>query len=64
MCTAATTFYSWSSLNAQAKCDLVTVDSTLQEHCVQQLSEGNALVIHYHSFISPCQTIAGQNDFL
>ena len=53
----------WSILNVQAKCGLITLDSSLQESYVKLLEEGKKLAITYNTFILQFQTIAGQKDF-
>ena len=53
----------WSIINAQVKCDLVTLDSGLNESYIKLLEEGTQLTLNYNTFISQYQTITGQTDF-
>ncbi len=53
----------WSILNAQVQCDLITLDSGLNESYVKLLEEGKKLTLNYNTFISQYQTIASQTDF-
>ncbi|MFM7986001.1 MAG: hypothetical protein ACKPKO_42475, partial [Candidatus Fonsibacter sp.] len=50
-------------LNAQVKCDLVTLDSGLNESYVKLLEEGKKLTLNYNTFISQYQTVSNQSDF-
>ncbi|MFM7988175.1 MAG: hypothetical protein ACKPKO_53570, partial [Candidatus Fonsibacter sp.] len=50
----------WSILNAQVKCDLVTLDSGLNESYVKLLEEGKKLTLNYNTFISQYQTVSNQ----
>ncbi|MFM7981091.1 MAG: hypothetical protein ACKPKO_17410 [Candidatus Fonsibacter sp.] len=51
-------------MNAQVKCDLVTLDSGLNESYVKLLEEGKKLTLNYNTFISQYQTISNQPDFV
>ncbi|MFM7990430.1 MAG: hypothetical protein ACKPKO_65045, partial [Candidatus Fonsibacter sp.] len=53
----------WSISNAQVKCDLVTLDSGLNDSYVKLLEEGKKLTLNYNTFISQYQTISNQTDF-
>ena len=44
------------------KCDLITLDSGLNESYAKVLEEGKKLTINYHTFISQIQSIAGQTN--
>ena len=60
---ALNTASTWSIINAQVKCDLVTLDSGLNESYTKLLEEGKKLTLNYNTFISQYQTITGQTDF-
>ncbi|MFM7989000.1 MAG: hypothetical protein ACKPKO_57775, partial [Candidatus Fonsibacter sp.] len=53
----------WSILNVQVKCDLVTLDSGLNDSYIKLLQEGKKLTLNYNTFISQYQTITDQTDF-
>ncbi|MFM7980282.1 MAG: hypothetical protein ACKPKO_13290, partial [Candidatus Fonsibacter sp.] len=53
----------WAILNAQVKCDLVTLDSGLNDSYVKLLEDGKKLTLNYNTFISQYQTISNQTDF-
>ena len=59
---AANTSYTWSIQNAMVKCDLITLDSGLNESYAKVLEEGKKLTINYNTFISQIQSIAGQTN--
>ena len=50
---------SWSLLNVQAKCDLVTLDNSFEESFYKPISEDKPLNINYNTLISQMQTITG-----
>ena len=50
-------------MNAQARCNLVTLDSVLNQSYIKLLAEGKKLTLIYNTFISQYQTITGQTDF-
>ena len=52
----------WSIVNVQAKCDLVTLDSSFEEDFYRSLSEGKPLNIGYNTFINQTQTITGMSN--
>ncbi|MFM7987074.1 MAG: hypothetical protein ACKPKO_47965, partial [Candidatus Fonsibacter sp.] len=61
--TNGNTSTAWSIVNAQVKCDLVTVDSGMNESYVKLLEEGKQkLTLNYNTFISQYQTISNQTD--
>ena len=53
---------SWSILNVQAKCDLVTLDNSFEESFYKSISEGKPLNINYNTLISQIQTITGNSN--
>ena len=53
----------WSILNVQAKCDLVTLDSGLNESYSKVLEEGKKITLNCSAFISQYQTVTDQTDF-
>jgi hypothetical protein len=53
----------WSIFKAQVKCDLVTVDSGLNQYYIKSLEEGKKLTLNYNTFISQYQTITDQTNF-
>ncbi len=53
---------SWSLLNVQAKCDLVTLDNSFEESFYKSISEGKPLNINYNTLISQIQTITGNSN--
>jgi hypothetical protein len=59
---AANTSYTWSIQNAMVKCDLITLDSGLNESYAKVLEEGKKLTINYNTFISQIQSIVGQTN--
>ena len=60
--TNAETSTTWQIQNVQAKCDLVTLDSSLNESYIKLLEEGKKLTLNYHTFMSQYQTIIDQTD--
>ena len=52
----------WSIQNAMVKCDLITLDSGLNESYAKVLEEGKKLTVNYNTFISQIQSIAGQTN--
>ena len=50
--TDANTSRSWIIQNAMVKCDLITLDSGLNESYAKVLEEGKKLTINYNTFIS------------
>jgi hypothetical protein len=42
---------SWSILNVQAKCDLVTIDNSFEESFYKSISEGKPLNINYNTLL-------------
>ena len=58
----ANTSKSWQIQNAMVKCDLITLDSGLNESYAKVLEEGKKLTINYNTFVSQIQTIAGQTN--
>lgn len=60
--TDANTSRSWQIQNAMVKCDLITLDSGLNESYAKVLEEGKKLTINYNTFVSQIQTIAGQTN--
>ena len=61
--TDANTAKTWEILNVQAKCDLVTLDSGLNDSYIKLLEDGKKLTLNYNTFISQYQTITDQTDF-
>ena len=61
--TANTTSTTWSILNVQAKCDIVTLDSGLNDSYIKLLEDGKTLTLNYNTFISQYRTITDQIDF-
>ena len=53
---------SWLIQNAMVKCDLITLDSGLNESYAKVLEEGKKLTINYNTFISQIQSIVGQTN--
>lgn len=60
--TNTNTSNTWSILNVQAKCDLVTLDNSYEEDFFKSLSEGTPLYINYNTLISQIQTISGNSN--
>ena len=50
-------------MNAQVKCDIVTLDSGLDGPYIKLLAEGKKLTLKYNTCISQYQTIPGQTYF-
>ncbi|MFM7986885.1 MAG: hypothetical protein ACKPKO_46985, partial [Candidatus Fonsibacter sp.] len=61
--TDGNTAKTWEILNVQAKCDLVTLDSGLNDSYIKLLEDGKKLTLNYNTFISQYQTITDQTDF-
>ena len=59
---ANSTYLTWSIINVQVKCDLVTLGSGLNESYIKLPEERNKLTLNYNTFISQYQTIAGQKN--
>ena len=53
----------WQIQNVQVKCDLVCLNSGLNEYYIMLLEEGKKLTLNYNTFISQYQTITNQTDF-
>jgi hypothetical protein len=49
----------WSLSDVQMKCDLLTLDNSLDNEYTQHLLQGKALSINYSTFISSMQVISG-----
>jgi len=49
----------WSISDVQMKCDLLTLDNSLDNEYTKHILEGKALSINYSTFISSMQVIAG-----
>ena len=60
--TNVNTSTAWQNQNVQVKCDLVTLDSGLNESYIKLLEEGKKLTLNYKTFISQCQSIIYQTD--
>ena len=61
-CTPANTSNDWQIENVQVKCDLVTLDNSLQNSYDAHLLAGNAYPINYNTFITQCQNVIGGTD--
>ena len=59
--TAASTSTDWSINNVMVKVDVCTLDNALDNSYYTHLNEGKSLPLHYNTFISQMQTIAGQD---
>ena len=55
--TADTTSTSWRIENCQLKCDILSLDNSLDNSCVNHLLGGNTLTNAYDIYISSLQTI-------
>ena len=60
--TNANTSTTWQIQNVQAKCDIVSLDSGLNESYIKLLEEGKKLTLNYNTFISQYQSIINQTD--
>ena len=60
--TAANTSTDWSINNVMVKTDVCTLDNALDNSYYQHVNSGKSLPIHYNTFISQIQTIAGQDN--
>ena len=56
--TANNTSTTWEILNVQVKCDIVTLDSGLNDSYIKLLEDGKKLTLNYNTFISQYQTIS------
>ena len=54
---AANTSVSWQIQNVQAKCDVVTLDNSLDNSYAEHLLSGKALPINYNTYISQIQSL-------
>ena len=60
--TNANTSTTWQIQNVQVKCDIVSLDSGLNESYIKLLEEGKKLTLNYNTFISQYQSIIDQTD--
>ena len=49
---AGNTSITWQIQNVQAKCDIVSLDSGLNESYIKLLEEGKKLTLNYNTFTS------------
>ena len=56
--TTANTSFLWMISQVQLKCDLVTLDNTLENEYATHLMQGNSLPINYDTYVSQMQTIS------
>ena len=52
----------WQIQNVQAKCDIIALDSGLNESYMKLLEEGKKLTLNYNAVISQYKSIIGQTD--
>ena len=57
--TPSNTSNDWQIENVQVKCDLISLDSGLQNSYDAHLLAGNAYPINYNTFITQCQNVIG-----
>ena len=56
---ATNTSVSWHLENVQCKCDLVTLDNSLENSYAEHLLSGKTLPVNLNTFISQSQTVSG-----
>ena len=61
---AANISTTWQIMNVQAKCDLLTLDSGLNESYVKLLQEGKKVTLNYSTFVSQYQIFSTQPNSL
>ena len=59
--TAANTSVSWRIQNCQIKCDMLSLDNSLDSSYENHVLEGNTLNIVYDTYVSAIQTIPSAN---
>jgi hypothetical protein len=59
--TAAKTSNDWQIENVQLKCDIVTLDNSLQNNYDSHLLSGKSLPINFNTYITQSQAITGQD---
>ena len=59
--TTANTSSDWSIENVQLKCDMVHLDSGLQNNYDDHVLKGGKLPIHYNTYITQSQAVSGQD---
>ena len=59
--TTANTTNDWQIENVQLKCDLVTIDNTLQNNYDSHLLNGGKLPVSYNTYVTQSQAIKGQD---
>ena len=59
--TTGNTTNDWSIENCQLKCDIITIDNTLQNNYDSHLSSGGKLPISYNTYITQSQAVSGQD---
>ena len=59
--TAANTCNTWQIQNACIKCDILTIDTALNNSFIEHLLSGKSLPLKYHTFISQQSSIVGKN---
>ena len=59
--TTANTSNDWQIENVQLKCDIVTLDNTLQNNYDSHLLSGKTLPINYNTYITQSQAVSGQD---
>jgi hypothetical protein len=53
---------SWYISDVQIKCDVIQLDSGLNDEYVKYLLSGKALAINYNTYVSQFQTVSGQEN--
>ena len=59
--TVANTSNDWQIENVQLKCDIVTLDNTLQNNYDSHLLSGKSLPINFNTYITQSQAVTGQD---
>ena len=59
--TTANTSNDWQIENVQLKCDIVTLDNSLQNNYDSHLLSGKSLPINYNTYITQSQAVSGQD---
>ena len=60
---ATNTYLTWSIINVQVKCDLVTLDSGLNESYIKLLEEGKKLTLNYNTSSIKIRTLLIKQTF-
>ena len=60
-CVTTDTSTDWQISDVQVKCDIVTLDNTLQNNYDSHLLSGKTLPINYNTYITQSQVVSGKD---